>query len=248
MTTSSELRAATRPGEVLARGLDARQFQPARLDADLRTTAFIGTRGADPRLFDPRLEVAVAHAAALAEEEGRQAGYLAGYLAGEQSGRLAAQETARRQEQARNEREAEAQRDRQEQLAAALRELQAAAADLLARELPVVEQLETMSAGLAVDLAEALVGHHLTVGECAAGDAVARALDLAPQGAAATVRLHPDDAATFATDASGLAGRSVTVVADASLQVGDCVVDCGARRIDARLAPAVQRLREVLAA
>ena len=59
-------------------------------------------------------------------------------------------------------------------------------------------------------------------------------------------RLHPDDLVAIA-DAPDLApGRSLSLVPDAGLRPGDCVVDIAGCRIDARIDHALERIREVL--
>jgi flagellar assembly protein FliH len=248
MTSSSDLSLRAGPATTVVRGGDLGQLRPARLDADLRDTAFVTVRGADPRLFDPSLELVVAQAAALAEDEARTAGWEAGYQAGSAAALRSAEQVLAVEQQARGERELADRRRWQEQVAASLATLAAAAVALEQRETLVVDEIERQAAALAVDLAEALVGHHLLLGGCAARDAIARALRLAPDDAVATVRLHPDDAAALAGDVGLAAGRPLTVVADSTVEPGGCVVDCGARRIDAQTGPALRRLHEALSA
>jgi flagellar assembly protein FliH len=246
MTSSSDLATAGRRETTVVRGGDLGQLRPARLDADLRDTGFVTARGADPRLFDPSLVRVVAEAAAIAEDEARTAGWEAGYRAGSEAGQRAAQEAAAVALQSRQERELADRQDWRQRVAASLEALAVAAAGLEQREAVVAEEVERHAVDLAVDLAEALVGHHLRVGDCGARDALARALSLAPEGAAATVRLHPDDAAALVAETLPATGRSLTLVADPTVEVGGCVVDCGPRRIDAQTGPALRRVREVL--
>jgi flagellar assembly protein FliH len=78
---------------------------------------------------------------------------------------------------------------------------------------------------------------------------MARALALAPSGRPVTVHLHPADHATVTGGQPGpveIEGRSVTLLADPTLQPGDAVAECDATIIDARIAPALARAREVL--
>lgn len=248
MTSSSDLSLRAGPATSVMRGSELGQLRPARLDADLRDTAFVTLRGADPRLFDPSLELVVAQAAAIAEEEARTAGWQAGYEAGSAAALRSAEQALAVEQQARHERELADRRRWHEQVAASLATLAAAAAALQEREALEVDEIERQATALAVDLAEALVGHHLRVGDCTARDAIARALRLAPDDAVATVRLHPDDAAALAGEAAPAAGRPLTVVADSTVEPGGCVVDCGDRRIDAQTGPALRRLHEALRA
>lgn len=124
------------------------------------------------------------------------------------------------------------------------RAVAAAAQDL------TVDDLLATATRFAVDLAEELVGHHLEVADCAARDALARAVREVPRGSTGVVRLHPDDLALLvpsADDISSLVpGSHVEVLADPSVGRGGCVVDLGDRSVDARLVTALARVREVL--
>jgi len=239
MTSSSDLR----PTAVL-RGFDEGSLVPARLWSDLRTTSFTRTHGVDPRLVDPVLESVVAEAAAAAGEEARREGREAGYAEGLAAGRRAAEEQADQAAQQRQAEWAAQEQSHNATVAAALSRLADAATALEARMAPAEAEVERRAAELAVELAEVLVGHHLTVGDCAAADAVARALRLVERDAPVVVRLHPEDLATLPVPHPL---PSVTVVADASVERGGCVADCGPRHIDARISPAVARLRELVA-
>ncbi len=61
------------------------------------------------------------------------------------------------------------------------------------------------------------------------------------------MRVHPDDVATLPDLSGALAGGSVTVVADPTVEPGGCLAEAGDRTVDARLSTALERLREVLA-
>jgi flagellar assembly protein FliH len=238
MTSSTE----TARGTVL-KGVDASTLRPARLSADLRSSPFAGTRGFDPRLVDPSLEGVVAEAAAAAAEQARTAGWAAGYGSGQLAGQQAAQDAAVLAERLRAEQTHADHQYRHTQLALALQTLADAAEALDRRQAPARDEVERIASALAVEIAAALVGHHLEVGECGGDDAVTRVLRLAGDEPV-TVHLHPDDAAVLSP---ALAGRLAAVVADPSIELGGCVADCGPRRIDAQIGPALDRMREVLA-
>jgi flagellar assembly protein FliH len=86
------------------------------------------------------------------------------------------------------------------------------------------------------------------VGDCAARDAVGRALADVPSGAEVTVRLHPDDADLTPDDVATLApGCAVELVLDASVERHGAVVTVGDRTVDAQVGAALARVREVLA-
>ena len=119
-------------------------------------------------------------------------------------------------------------------------------ADMLAtRETTAREQIEDQVVATAVVLAETLVGRELTQIDGRGRDAIARALALAPDRGFVTARLHPADIAVLGDPAQLEFGRSLEIVPDPSLSPGDCIVEVGACRVDARLAPALERLREI---
>lgn len=175
---------------------------------------------------------------ARAWEEGHSAGYAAGLLA-----------ARREQEQwlevaaAREDAEALGRRHDWDAVLAGLREAVAGA-----RALSAVDDVTRTAAALAVDIAEALVGHHLLVDECAALDAVTRALAEVPRDSVVTVRVHPDDLPLLPEDTAALSAEcTLTVVTDASVGRGGATADLGDRSVDARLGSALARVREVLA-
>jgi flagellar assembly protein FliH len=225
------------------RGAPAGGVRPARIAADLRTSPFVGRFGADPRLVDPALEAVVADAERRAAAAGWEQGHREGYDAGRREALAAEAQEAR----ARQDREAEEAQRREREWSATLGRLREAAAALDAREVPMLQELDRQVSAMAVAIAEALVGRHLDLGAVPALDAVHRALALVPRQAAVTVRVHPGDAATLPDLSSALPGGSVVVVADPTVEAGGCVAEAGNRTVDARLGPALERLREVLA-
>jgi flagellar assembly protein FliH len=91
-----------------------------------------------------------------------------------------------------------------------------------------------------------VLGHQARAADEPGREAIARALALAPEGRPVTVRLNSDDWMTIGMDEVVIDGRKVTLVDDPSLSRGDAVAQCDATTIDARLGPALQRVREVL--
>jgi flagellar assembly protein FliH len=120
-----------------------------------------------------------------------------------------------------------------------------AADALMARETTAREQIENEVVAAAFEIAATLVGHELENPDTRGRDAIARALALAPEHGTVVARLNPTDFAVI--DPSHLElGRAIELVADPTVGPGDCVVDVGSCRIDARVGPALERVREVL--
>ncbi|MBT8226107.1 MAG: flagellar assembly protein, partial [Dactylosporangium sp.] len=137
------------------------------------------------------------------------------------------------------------------QMTQAVQALAAAATRLDQRATPDLAELEQTIVIAAFALAESIVGRELTTATDPGADAIARALAAVPSGGRVTVRLSPQDLATVA-ETEGLAGelaiggRDVTVLADPALAPGDAMAECDATTVDARVLPAIARMREVL--
>ncbi|MGI5169949.1 FliH/SctL family protein [Spirillospora sp. CA-253888] len=182
---------------------------------------------------------------AAARAEARAAGYAAGWAEGRAQAKRAAETEAA--ERARAAEAAEA--ARAETAARAVAALGRAAARLEGRVVPVAAELEDQVVRAAFQIAEAIVGRELATAADPGGDALARALALAPAGPPVTVRLHPADHAALTGGGDGRIeadGRTVTLVADADLRPGDATAECEATAIDARLESALRRVEEAL--
>jgi flagellar assembly protein FliH len=210
------------------RGSTAEAVTAARFDADLSGVGSVSSRRSDE-----------AWAAA------RTAGYAEGWAQGQRAARVAAQAAHDQAAAARQADDAE----REALVRRAAGALSRAATDLSARSVPAVEAIEDLVLRTALELAEALVGHELTAGTARDTHALRRALAAAPGPGAVTVRLHPDDYRTL-TGIVGVVGefegRPVTLAVDAALRPGDAVAETGATSVDATLAGALERMRQVL--
>lgn len=221
MTLSSELR----PSTVLLRSATTTGVRPALFSSRQLTHSgsVLGAGALSP--------------SARQYEEGREAGYQAGLLEAAREQELWAERAAAREQAA------TAERDRQWR--AALEALRCAVDDAAASA--TVSDLYDAAVPMAVQIAEVLVGHHLRVEDCAARDAVERALTDIPRGSDVTVHLHPDDTHLTPDSIADLApGCAVQVVADPTVERGGCVVNIGDRTIDAQIGAALERVREVL--
>ena len=238
MSTWSE----TRPKGTVVKGGEAALARSARMDTELRTTAFAPVTGVDARLTDPHLRSVVDRARAAAQEAGWTEGHAEGYA----SGLTAAADVARRNaEDGRADGEA-AERQRDAHLSRAVELLLTAAGAFRSAEQVAVAEVEDTVVELALSVARAVLRRELAASTDPGADALARALALAPQDCPVTVRLHPDDVRTLG-DVSCLApGRELVVVADPAVEHGGCVAEAAGRSIDAQVGPALARVAAVL--
>jgi flagellar assembly protein FliH len=184
-------------------------------------------------------------------EQLRSEAHAAGYAAGWAQGRHAADAAAA---QAAESAAIHARTAATQQAAAvqrAVHALMTAAADLERRVAPAAVELEDTIVASAFAIAQAIVGRELATATKPGADALARVLALAPLGRPVTVRLCPSDLATVtavgpAAGPAEIDGRTVTLLADATLSPGDAVAQCDAATIDARIAPALARVGEAL--
>ncbi|HWG98670.1 MAG TPA: FliH/SctL family protein [Pilimelia sp.] len=239
MTSSSPERRGGLAGDVVP-GAD-----PAR-DVVLRGDL---ARGAAAVRFDVNLRTSAPVPSELVEQaraQARTTGYAEGWAQGQRAARIAAQAVA---DQAAAEQRA-AVAAGEAALARAVAAVDRAAADLAQRQLAAVAQAHEALLAAAVTVAEALLGAELSTGEDRGLAAVRRALAAAPERGEVTVRLHPaDHHALTGPDAGAyeVDGRPVTLRPDPALAPGDAVAECGVVTVDATLAAAVARVREVLA-
>ncbi|CAN5606789.1 hypothetical protein BH10ACT3_BH10ACT3_07350 [soil metagenome] len=116
----------------------------------------------------------------------------------------------------------------------------------------LAEQIAAQATTLAVQIAELVPDRELTVTADPGAEAIRRAARMLPDTGAAevaalTARLHPDDVARLtANPASLIAGRSITVLGDAAVPSGSCVLESGSTRVDASIPSALARVRVAL--
>ena len=183
----------------------------------------IRTRRARQLVVDPELVQS-------ATDDGYRAGYQAGFDAGlaDSSEAIAAREA-----------------NRAADLFATLQRLDESTAQLRDDHDEIVLSIEHHVMRVAAEIAEIIVGRELTTSEHPGIEAMQRALQFAPRGAAAIAYLHPDDITTLG-DYRTAFDRDLDVVSDPTMQRGDCIVDIDAMRIDARIGEALQRVKDAV--
>ncbi|WP_433610111.1 FliH/SctL family protein [Dactylosporangium sp. CA-139114] len=212
-------------GESVLRDARAGSAPSARFDVDLRERETI-----PPELL------------ARWRGEAEATGYAAGWAQGLREAREEAARTAAvvAQQAAQT---AEAQRQRIER---ALLGLGQAATALEGRAVPAAHDIEEQIVATAFAIAEAVLSRELRTATEPGREALARALALAPSASPVTVRLNPADRLTIGETELVMDGRTVTLVDDPGLRSGDAIALCDATTVDARLGPALDRVREVL--
>ena len=203
--------------------------EPRRVGV-IRGATIAAPRPARP-VLSPGLTDAARGVLAEAREQGRAEGYAAGHA---EALAVAQREVAEAIEA-----------DRAE-LRRVLVALEEAAAMWRDREGTTLEAVADQAAQLGLAIAEAVLQREVATATDPGRDAIARALQLAPDEGAVVVRLHPDDVATLGDLADLTVAREVTVVPDASIQPGGCLLQCGPTQVDAQIPSAIARVREVL--
>jgi len=107
-------------------------------------------------------------------------------------------------------------------------------------------QLENAAPQFAFDVLEALFGRESAIAVDPGREAVARALALDDSTVPATARVCPADAQTIGELIELSPSRSLTVVADPSVEPGGALVEIGSTTIDTQLSRALQRVRDVI--
>jgi flagellar assembly protein FliH len=181
-----------------------------------------------------------------AREDARATGYAVGWAQGMRDAYARmAEEAAQIRDRA-----TELEDHRVAEVARGLRALDRAAADLEKRTIPSIEHLEDTVIDMAVAIAQAVLGHELRRrSDRVIIQAMARILALVPSNEPVTLRLAPEDHAALAVHEAIetlSSTRTINIVAAPELAPGDVVATCAATEIDARVEPALERIRELL--
>jgi len=199
------------------------------------------TRLGDERVLgDGATEAVLGRLAERARTAAQAQGYAVGWSEGQRAAlRRSAEESAVAAAEAERR---EQSRAREHQ--AAVAGLRAAAAAVAAAADEVATHLAEQATDLAFEVVRTLLGHELAATSDPGADVVARVLAVLPKDPTTVVRLHPS---TATYDGLGeLVAHGVDVVADASLDLHDAVVETDTSAIDLRLSLALDRLREAL--
>lgn len=217
--------------------------RPARMSASLIDSPFVRIGQSDPRLVDPLLQEVVEQAENEARMRGFRAGYDAGYAKGREEGMIPLRALEQRSRE-RHELDRIAHARTLDQLIEGVRD---AVAQALSATEPAIEERFDMVTAMAVEIAESLVGHHLTVGACGAADAVWRALREVPRGGSVTLRMHPEDVATVAHLREELLDWDIVAIRpDSGVERFGCVAVAGNLQVDAQMGPALENVKRVL--
>ena len=104
--------------------------------------------------------------------------------------------------------------------------------------------LASSAVELALELAEAILGREVETATDPGADALRRAIAVAPTDVPLVVRLNPVD--LMALDPATVGERAITLVSDGSLSRGEATVEAETGVVDAGIASALARVREVL--
>jgi flagellar assembly protein FliH len=196
--------------------------------------------GSDTVRGDAATEATLSGLAGRSREAARAQGYAAGWAEGRRGALARAhdeQDSLVRAFEDRSRRALAAQQSAADALTAAVRNTQTTTRTLQG-------DLAEQALDLALQIAEVVLGRELELAGDPAADALRRALRTIPGDVAVVARLHPDD--LDALDRSVLADRPATYVADPTVSRGDAVVETDSCVIDAGVAAALARVREVL--
>jgi flagellar assembly protein FliH len=233
-STSSEQR------PVVLRDLPAGAVAVADTSRDLRDGEW--TRfGISSVLGDPATEATLRRLAERSRDAARAQGFAAGWAEGLRA-------SAQRSSMAYGE-QTRALQHRSDTLLAAQRSALSALQEAVGRCADTTSALHAELTAAAVDLAlqiaEAVLGRELEIATDPGSDALRRALVGIPIDVPVIVRLHPADLDVLDRDV--VADRPVTFVADATITSGDALVETEDGIVDAGIAAALERVREVLA-
>ncbi|MBK5224008.1 MAG: hypothetical protein JJE52_14275 [Acidimicrobiia bacterium] len=220
-----------------ATGVDRHAFEVV---ANLPRLSLSRPTDTGDRTADALRDAAWNEGEALGHAEGHARGYAEGFeaarAAGSAEGHAEGLETGREL----------AASEHQAVVGPALQALEQASAGLVARNAVALVDIESGVVELALALAATILDREIAVAVDPGGDAIRRALRLAPERGEILVRLNPADIDGLGDTASLAPGRDLEIVADPSVGRGGCLVETDASRVDARIETALDRARTAL--
>jgi flagellar assembly protein FliH len=229
---------STSSDPVVLRDVPADRLGTRPAAGDLRTGRW--TRfGSSAVLGDDATEAALGSLVDAAGSAARAQGYAMGWAEGRRAALARADADREQRARAHDAEHAEAVAE----VARTADALARAADRLHAENSAHVNALAEAAVDLALQVAEAVLGRELLVTADPGGDALRRALAAVPEPGPVTVRLNPDDLAALGP---GALEDRVAVRADPTLARGDAVAETGTCSVDATVAAALARVREVL--
>lgn len=229
---------STSSDPVVLRDVPAERLDSGPAGADLRTGRW--TRfGNGAVLGDDATEAALSSLVDAAGSAARAQGYAMGWAEGRRAALARAED-----DRAARARAQDAEPARAVAEVAGIADALVRAADRLHAEARAhLDTLADAAVDLALQLAEAVLDREVRVADDPGRDALRRALAALPEPGPVTVRLHPDDLAALGT---GALEDRVSVRPDPTLARGDAVAETDTGSVDATVAGALARAREVL--
>ena len=137
-------------------------------------------------------------------------------------------------------------REWQARCKAAVQALEAAAADLRAREVTALHEVADQTALLSLLIAEQILQRDVAQQADPGQDAIRRVLGDLPDDGPLQIHLSPDDLETLGEIDTLFVGREFSVLPDQAVASGSVVVRCNATTIDGNITTALERARQQL--
>lgn len=137
-------------------------------------------------------------------------------------------------------------REWQARCEAAVQALEAAAADLRAREVTALHEVADQTALLSLFIAEQILQRDVAQQADPGQDAIRRVLGDLPDDGPLQIHLSPDDLETLGEIDTLFVGREFSVLPDQAVASGSVVVRCNATTIDGNITTALERARQQL--
>lgn len=124
--------------------------------------------------------------------------------------------------------------------------IEQAAERAIAEQQGIADRARESLIDTAFALSETLIERELRNNPRSGEEALRKALSLAPEHLSCVARLNPTDLEQIGSVEGRFTQRDLSLVADHSVEIGDCVIDLPAGQIELRLTDALAHAREVL--